>query len=91
MEVAEGEEYTREAFEGYFFAADVVVGVFARERSGDGLGAGTEDGVEIASGTGNPLGPPGSSKDGLPLAWEDIIAGFYYVGFFSSPPFGKYG
>jgi hypothetical protein len=37
MEVAEGEAYSRQAFESYFFAADVIVGVLAGEGSGDGF------------------------------------------------------
>jgi len=83
MEVSEGEEYSREDFERYFFVADVVVGVLAGERSGDGR---LEDGVEIDPGTGSPFGP---SKDGQPVVWEDVIVGFYYVGPFSSRTLGK--
>jgi len=68
MEVTEGEEYTRQAFEGYFSTAGVVVGILATERSGDGRSAGAEDGVDIASESeiGVPLSLPGSSKDGQP-------------------------
>jgi len=84
MEVAEGEEYSREAFESYFFAADVVVGVLAGEQEGDNC----HDGAEIVLGTGYPSGPSASSKGGQPPVWEDIIVGFYYVGFFSGLPFG---
>jgi len=83
MEVAEGEEYSREAFEGYFFAADVFVGVLA----GESLSAGRpEDGIEITHGVGSPFGP---SKDGQPLVWEDVIVGFYYVSFSSGRLLGE--
>ena len=85
MEVAEGEEYTRQAFESYFFAADVVAGVLA----GDGLSESCQDGDEIVPGTGYTFGPSCSSKDGHPPVWEDVIVGFYYVGFPFSHPFEK--
>ena len=86
MEVVEGEEYTRQAFESYFFAADVVVGVLSGEQGGgDGLSEKCRDGDEIVPGTGYPFGSLGSSKDGQPLVWEDIIVGFYYVSFSSCP------
>jgi len=81
MEVAEGEAYPRQAFESYFFAADVIVGVLADEESGDGLSVDSQDGVKIVSGTDSRFGPSGPSKDGQPPVWEDIIVGFYYVGF----------
>jgi len=71
MEVAEGETYSRQAFESYFFAA-----------SGDGPSVDSQNGVEVVSGTDSRLGPqPGPSKHGQPPVWEDIIVGFYYVGF----------
>ena len=88
MEVVEGEEYSRQAFESYFFAADVFVGVLTGERSGaaDSLGANRpEDGAEISPSTGSPFGP----KDGQPPVWEDVIVGFYYVSLFSGHVLGK--
>ena len=86
MEVVEGEGYSRQAFESYFFAADVFVGILAEGPSGDSLDANRPgDGTEIAPGTGSPFGP----KDGQPPVWEDVIVGFYYVGFFSGHVLGK--
>lgn len=89
MEVAEGEKYSRQAFESYFFAADVVVGVLAEKRNGDGLSVDRQDGVEIAPGMDSPFNLSGSPKDGKPSVWEDIIVGFYYVSCFSGCPFWK--
>jgi hypothetical protein len=77
MEVAQGEEYSREAFESYFFAGDVIVGVLVDERNGDGQSVDSHDGVEIVPGTNSPFG---ASRDNQSFAWEDVIAGFYYVG-----------
>jgi len=80
MEVAEGETYSREAFESYFFAADVIIGVLATGGSlDDGASVDCKGGIEIVSGTGSPFGPPGSLKDGYPPAWKDIVVGSYYV------------
>lgn len=91
MEVAEGEAYPRQAFESYFFAADVIVGVLADEGSGDGVSVDHRGGVDIISGTNGPFGSSGLSKDGQPLVWEDVIVGFYYVGclFVSGRPVRK--
>ena len=88
MEVAQGEEYARQAFESYFFAADVVVGVLSAERCDDNL-SDCQDGAEIIPGSGHPFGPSGSSKDDQPLVWEDVIIGFYYVRFFPGRHFEK--
>jgi len=79
MEVAEGEAYSRQAFESYFFAADVIVGVLAGEGTGDRSSVNHQDGVDIVSGTDSPFGSSDLSKDDQPLVWEDIIVGFYYV------------
>ena len=76
MEVTQGEEYSREAFESYFFADDVIVGVLADEENGDGQSVDCQDGVEIVPGTNSTFG---ASRDDQPFAWEDVIAGFYYV------------
>ena len=86
MEVAEGEAYPRRAFESYFFAADVVVGVLVGERNSNRSSLDHQDGVEIAPGVDNPFGPSGSWNGGQPPVWEDAIAGFYYVGRFSGRP-----
>jgi len=75
MEVPEGETYSREAFESYFFAADVIVGVLVGE--GGGLSVHHEDGVEIVSGM--DRGPLGFSKDDSPPAWKDVVVGSYYI------------
>lgn len=85
MEVAEGQAYSRQAFESYFFAADVIVGVLVGEGNRDCVNIDHQGGVDIVSGTDSPFGSLGLSKDGQPLVWEDIIAGFYYVGRFVSP------
>jgi hypothetical protein len=85
MEVVEGDTYSRQAFESYFFAADVIVGVLA---GGHGLNFSIDlqDGVEIVSRKDAPLGSPGSLSEGQPIVWEDVIAGFYYVGAHSFCP-----
>ena len=80
MEVAEGEAYSRQAFESYFFAADVFVGVLADERIDGVFVAQPGGGPDIAVEKDDFFDSPGSSKDGKPLVWEDVIAGFYYVG-----------
>jgi len=87
MEVAEAETYSRQAFESYFFAADVLVGVLAGEGTGDCSSVNHQDGVDIVSGTDSPFGSPDLSRDGQPLVWEDIIVGFYYVCCLVSPVF----
>ena len=80
MEVAEGEAYSRQAFESYFFAADVFVGILADERIDGVFVAQPGGGPDIAVDKDDFFDSPGSSKDGKPLVWEDVIAGFYYVG-----------
>ena len=81
MEVAEGETYSRQAFESYFFAADVIVGVLAGEGSGNNFSVNHQDGVDIISGTNSPFDSSYLWKGGQSLVWKDLIAGFYYVGF----------
>ena len=80
MEVAEGEAYSRQAFESYFFAADVFVGILANEGAGGVFVAEPGGGPDIAVDKDGFFDSPGSSKDGKPPIWEDVIAGFYYVG-----------
>ena len=80
MEVAEGEAYSRQAFESYFFAADVFVGFLADERIDGVFVAQPGGGPDIAVDKDGFFDSPGSSKDGKPPIWEDVIAGFYYVG-----------
>ncbi|KAI0090753.1 hypothetical protein BDY19DRAFT_887330 [Irpex rosettiformis] len=66
QEILQGEAYTQGAFEGYFFAADVLVGI-----TGVGeLPEATTDGgvVEITAAE--------ASKG---RSWEECIAGVYYV------------
>ena len=87
MEVAEGGTYSRQDFESYFFAADVIVGVIAGEGSGDSLSVNHQDGVDIVSRTDSPFGLSNLSKDGQQPVWENIIVGFYYVGCLVSPVF----
>ena len=79
MEIVEGEEHSRQAFESHFSAANVIAGALAGEQDGDKC----QDGAEIVPGTGYPFDPSSSSKDGHPPVWEDVIAGFNYVS--SSP------
>ncbi|EPQ55084.1 acyl-CoA N-acyltransferase [Gloeophyllum trabeum ATCC 11539] len=68
QEVAPGEVYTREAFEAYFFAADVFVAIVG---DGDTSQIDTvEDGREVALGLGEAKGA---------REWRDCVAGFYYV------------
>ena len=54
----------------------MIVGVLADERNGDGQSVDCHDGVEIVPGTNSPFG---ASRGNQPFAWEDVIAGFYYV------------
>ena len=79
MDVAEGETYSRQAFESYFFAANVIVGLLADEGNGTGGSVERQEGIDIVSRADNPFGSSGSSEDGQPPRWEDIIIGFYYV------------
>jgi len=75
MEVAEGEKYSRQAFENYFFAADVIVGVLGGDRQVGVDGRSSE--VEIVSGAKANLFD--LSGDGRPPVWDEIIVGFYYI------------
>lgn len=85
MEVAEGETYSRQAFERYFFAADVIVGILVGEGGGDGFSIERHREVEIVSGTDSQLASSILSKDGHPSVWEDVVVGFYYVRRFAQP------
>ena len=87
MEVAEGEGYSRQAFESYFFAADVIVGVLTGEGAGKWSSVNNQDGVDIVSGADGPFGSSDLSRDDQPLVWEDVIVGFYYVCCLVSPVF----
>ncbi|KIP11247.1 hypothetical protein PHLGIDRAFT_139779 [Phlebiopsis gigantea 11061_1 CR5-6] len=64
QEVLPGETYTQETFEGYFFAADVIVGI-----AGEGA-APAADGAPAALGVDD-------ARRGRP--WEACVAGVYYV------------
>ena len=75
MEVAEGEKYSRQAFESYFFAADVIVGILSGKGSNDQQ-VGVQDAPSLSS----------LCEDGQPLVWEEVVAGFYYVCCFISWP-----
>ena len=77
QEILPGEVYTREQFDAYYFAADVLVAVTAlpaQDGAADPLDA--EDGSQVTVGFGEVIGG---------RAWEECIAGCYYV---SSLPFG---
>lgn len=64
QEILQGETYTLEMFENYFFAADVIVGI---------IGEGEAPGVDGAS---TPVGIE-EARNGR--KWEDCVAGVYYV------------
>ncbi|KZV74019.1 hypothetical protein PENSPDRAFT_749698 [Peniophora sp. CONT] len=65
QEVAYGEKYSREAFEGYFWGADVLLAIGATEDEANAAnGATIEGGIEEA-------------RQGR--SWEDCLVGFYYV------------
>ncbi|KAI1783555.1 hypothetical protein LXA43DRAFT_322569 [Ganoderma leucocontextum] len=65
QEILAGEEYTRASFDAYYFAQDVLVGVLGRE--GDEP---QQDGAEV---------PAGFAEAAGGRAWEECIAGCYYV------------
>lgn len=64
QEVAYGEKYTREVFEGYFWGADVIVAIGATDAASLANGATVNGGIEEA-------------RKGRP--WEECLVGFYYV------------
>ena len=66
QEILQGEVYTQAMFEGYFFAADVLVAIICEE----GLPKGVEDGsvVELTV-----------EEAGRGRSCEDCVAGVYYV------------
>ncbi|GJE91420.1 hypothetical protein PsYK624_075700 [Phanerochaete sordida] len=64
QEVLPGETYTREQFEGYYFGADVIMGLV-----GTG-GAPAEDGEEVRTDV---------EQARAGRSWEECVAGVYYV------------
>lgn len=77
IEVAEGEVYSIEAFESYFFAADVIVGVLSTEGHNEAPDVDRQDGIEVVRGSQNPF--EGSPENGQSPAWGELIVGFYYI------------
>ena len=67
QEILQGESYTQTAFEGYFFAADVLVAVIGQDRA---FAEGKGDGSEVRT-------TLDEARNGR--SWKDSIAGFYYV------------
>ena len=74
QEILQGEVYTQGAFEGYFFAADVLVAITGVGELPDGAVDGSK--VEVTA---------GEAKKGR--AWEECVAGVYYV---SRPSLSRY-
>ena len=77
QEVAEGARYTRQDFEAYYFAADVLIGLRASEREIKLLEIDAPDiqedkGLVIDATIGIE-----AVRNGRP--WQECIAGFYYV------------
>ncbi|RPD57750.1 hypothetical protein L226DRAFT_537624 [Lentinus tigrinus ALCF2SS1-7] len=71
QEIQPGEVYSRDQFDAYYFAADVLVAVLglpAQDGVADPLDA--EDGSQVSVGFGEAIGG---------RTWEECIAGCYYV------------
>lgn len=69
QELAQGltwESYTREAYEAYFWAADVFVAIGSSEDEGGANGEGVEVELDV-------------EKARKGRTWEDSVAGWYYV------------
>lgn len=75
QEVVEGARYTREDFEAYYFAADVMIGLHVSEQDIDLLGVKVSD-IQGEKGLETTMSID-KVKNGRP--WEECIAGFYYV------------
>ena len=71
-----GERYPGQGFESHSFASNVVGGVLAGKRSGDGQSVDCQDGVEIDRGTNSLFAV---SRDEQPFAREDMVVRLYYV------------
>lgn len=67
QEILQGETYTQLAFEGYFFAADVLVAIIGHDNA---FAEGKQDGNEVRT-------TLDEARNGR--SWEECIAGFYYV------------
>ena len=75
QEVRPGEPYTRAAFETYFFAADVILGLIASEQSLIELGVEIEP---MEEGKGKEFDID-FDKVRQGRGWAECVAGFYYV------------
>lgn len=67
QEILQGETYTQATFEGYFFAADVLVAIIGQDRV---FAEGKQDGSQV----GITLDEARNGR-----TWTESIAGFYYV------------
>lgn len=76
QETLVGERLTREAFESYFFAADVILGLIVSGQSLVGLGVDV-DALEEGKGKEEDLA---FDKVREGKVWADCVAGLYYVG-----------
>lgn len=72
QETPQGEEYTRAAFDAYFFAGDVIIGVIGSDASI--WSAAAETLVDDVSRVDLDI-----QKAGAGRSWEECVAGFYYV------------
>jgi hypothetical protein len=79
QEVLPNEAYSRDAFEAYFFAGDVVLGIV--ENQTENLDAiDVLKGAEVRKGEAREIGlDVDFARAGR--SWEECVAGFYYVGF----------
>lgn len=76
QETLVGERLTREAFESYFFAADVILGLIVSGQSLVGLGVDV-DALEEGKGKEEDVA---FDKVREGKVWADCVAGLYYVG-----------
>lgn len=76
QETAPGEMYERTAFESYFFAGDVIVGLTGSgsEQETSKVPQGALDGLKEATELDIDIEVTRAGR-----TWEDCIAGFYYV------------
>ncbi|TDL23011.1 hypothetical protein BD410DRAFT_787821 [Rickenella mellea] len=76
QETREGETLSREAFEAYFFAESVIVGIV---HEGDLLGLSNEKDTTEIEGMQMKEVVISSEDARAERAWEECVAGFYYV------------
>jgi GNAT superfamily N-acetyltransferase len=76
QEILQGEEYTRAAFEAYFFAGDVIVAIAGHDESKD-----PQTVANPGQATAVDLQDTAKGRE-----WEECVVGFYYVGSICSIP-----